>query len=132
MEYFESAPLPIISLRPSVWLRKPIHSGIYIHFSYHPLHVKRGNATSPFLHALRICDPQYLGGEINFLRRSFSKLGYPRHVHDVALYRVQRTFYDSSRKETPHLPVLSLPYTEEIYSLCRLCCLSTADSPFAR
>ncbi|XP_069999233.1 uncharacterized protein, partial [Penaeus vannamei] len=101
--------------------RKPMHSGMYIHFfSYHPLHVKRGVATSLFLRALRICDPQYLDGEIDFLRRSFSKLGYPRHVLDVALSRARRTFYhDSPPNESPHLPVLSLPYTEEIYSLRR-------------
>ncbi|XP_063592242.1 uncharacterized protein LOC134769443, partial [Penaeus indicus] len=101
--------------------RKPMHSGMYIHFfSYHPLHVKRGVATSLFLRALRICDPQYLDGEIDFLRRSFSKLGYPRHVLDAALSRARRTFYhESSPKETPHLPTLSLPYTEEIHSLRR-------------
>ncbi|XP_037803224.1 uncharacterized protein LOC119597694, partial [Penaeus monodon] len=105
------------SLRPSVWLRNPIHSGMYIHFfSYHSFHVKSGVATSLFLRALCICDPQYLDGEIDFLLRSFSKLGYPRHVLDVALYSSLRTFYhDSSPKEILHLPVLSLPYTEEIY-----------------
>ena len=98
-----------------------MHSGMYIHFfSYHLLHVKRGVATSLFLRALRICDPQYLDGEIDFLRRSFSKLGYPRHVLDAALSRARRTFYsDSPPNETPHLPVLSLPYTDEIYSLRR-------------
>ncbi|XP_069973871.1 uncharacterized protein [Penaeus vannamei] len=68
--------------------RKPMHSGMYIHFSYYPLHMKRGVATSLFLRALRICDPQYLDGEIDSLRRSFSKLGNPRHVLDVALSRV--------------------------------------------
>ncbi|XP_037776809.1 uncharacterized protein LOC119573778, partial [Penaeus monodon] len=111
MGFFESELLPSISLRPSVWFRKPMHSGMYIHFfSYHLLHVKRGVATSLFL---RICDPQYLDGEIDLMRRSFSKLGYPRHVLDAALSRARRTFYhDSSPKETPHLPVLSLPYTE--------------------
>ncbi|XP_037774405.1 uncharacterized protein LOC119570940 [Penaeus monodon] len=114
MEFFESELLPSTSLRPSVWLRKPMHSGMYIHFfSYHPLHVKRGVATSLFLRARRICDPQHLEGEIVFLRRSFSKLGYPGHVLDAALFRARHTFYhDSPPKETPHLPVLSLSYTE--------------------
>ncbi|XP_037783466.1 uncharacterized protein LOC119579618, partial [Penaeus monodon] len=117
MEFFESELLPSISLRSSIWLSKPMHNGMYIHFlSYHPLHVKRGVATSLFLRALRICDPQYLDGEIVFLRRSFSKLGYLGHVLDAALSRARRTFFhDSPPKETPHLPVLSLPYTEEIY-----------------
>nr|BAM35674.1 putative reverse transcriptase [Penaeus japonicus] len=101
--------------------RKPMHSGTYIHFfSYHPLHVKRGVATSLFLRALRICDPQHLDEEIDFLRRSFGKLGYPRFVLDAALSNARRTFYqDPPPRETSHLPVISLPYTEEIHSLRR-------------
>nr|XP_027215113.1 uncharacterized protein LOC113807994 [Penaeus vannamei] len=77
--------------------RKPMHSGMYIHFlSYHPLYVKSGVATSLFLCDLCISDPQYLDGEIDFLRRFFSNLGYPRHVIDVALSRAWRTFYHDS------------------------------------
>ena len=98
-----------------------MHSGMYIHFfSYHPLHVKRGVASSLFLRALRICDPQYLDEEIKFLRLSFMKLGYPSHFLDAALSRARRTFYQvSPPRETPQLPVLSLSYTEEVYSLRR-------------
>ncbi|XP_037782681.1 uncharacterized protein LOC119579033 [Penaeus monodon] len=129
MEFFESELLPSISLRPSVWRRKPMHSDMYIDFSYHPLHVKRGVATSLFLRTLSICDPQYLDGEIDFLRRHFSKLGYPRHVLDVALSTSGAFYHDSSPKETPHLLVLSLPYTEEIYSPSPSPPLSTARCP---
>lgn len=53
-------------------------------------------------------DPQYLNGEINFLQRSFSKVGYAPHFLDV--------FYLNSPRETFQLHVLSLPYTDEIYS----------------
>lgn len=96
-----------------------MHSGVYICFSFHSLHVKRGVATSLLLCTVCICDPQELDGEIDFLRHSFSKLGYPRHVLDVALSRAQHTYHDSSPKSTLHLPILSLPYNE-IYSFCRL------------
>lgn len=94
-----------------------MRSGVYIHFSNHPLHVKRSVTISLFLRALRICDPQSLDREIDFLRCSFSIPGYPRHVLDVALSKAWHTFnHDSSPKGTPHLPVLSQPYTD-IYSL---------------
>lgn len=96
-----------------------MHSGVCIYFSFHPLHVKRGVATSLLLCTVCICDPQELDGEIDFLRLSFSKLGYPRHVLDVALSRAQHTYHDSSPKSTLHLPILSLPYNE-IYFFCHL------------
>ncbi|XP_069993128.1 uncharacterized protein [Penaeus vannamei] len=63
--------------------------------------------TSPSLYIGNLCTV------IDFLRRSFSKLGYPRHIFDVASSRARRTFYnDFSPKETSHLSVLSLLYTE--------------------
>lgn len=65
----------------------------HTHTSYHPLYVERDVTTSLILCALRIYDTQYLDGEIDFLRRLFSTLGYPRHVLGVALSRAQHTFY---------------------------------------
>lgn len=64
--------------------RKTMHSGMYIHFSLHLFHVKRGVSTSLFLCALKICDPQYLHGNVKFLHRSLSELGSPCHVFGVA------------------------------------------------
>ena len=97
-----------------------MHSGMYVHvFSYHPLHVKRSIA-SLFLRALRICDPPFLDEEIDFLRQSFSKLGYPSHILDSSLSHAKRKFYRSTPpKPSPDLPILSLPFTTELTSLQR-------------
>lgn len=83
---------------------KPMHSGIYIHFyAYHSLHVK-GVSTSMFL---RLCDP--LEREIDFLRRSFSKLGFPHHVPDIKL---------SSHKETSSVcPTLRSSLSVALFTL---------------
>ena len=78
--------------------RKPMHSGMYIHFfSYHPLRVKKSVSSSLFLRALRICDPQHLDAELAFLRTSFTRLAYPKHVLDQALSQAKRTFYTGPR-----------------------------------
>ena len=101
--------------------RKPMHSGMYVHFfSHHPLHIKRGIASSLFLRALRICDPPFLDDEISFLRLSFSKLGYPSHILDSALSRAKSTYYRPSLlRESPNSPVLCLPFTKSLQSLQR-------------
>lgn len=68
------------------------------------IYVKKNFAISLF-YAHRMCDPQYVNGEINFLRRTFSKLGYPRHVLNVihgAAYLLQR--FLSYRDPSPSRP----------------------------
>lgn len=93
-----------------------MHSGRYIYlFLYHPLHVEKGTsvATSAFVTPVP-------GWRYRFPASFVLQTDVPRHVFDVALSRAKRTFYHhSSPIGAPHLPFLSLPYTEEIYSLRR-------------
>ena len=100
--------------------RKPMHSGMYVHFfSHHSLHTKIGVASSLFLRALRICDAQFLDNEIQHLQHSFGSLGYPSHVLKEALARAKRTFYTPRPKDNTKLPVLCVPHLEELQSLQR-------------
>ena len=74
-------------------------------------------ASSLFLRALRICDPQHLDAELTFLRTSFSRLAYPKHVLDQALSQAKRTFYSGPRTRPERQPTLCLPFVEELQCL---------------
>ena len=105
--------------------RKPMHSGMYIHFfSYHPQHVKRSVLLSLFLRAFRICDPEFLDSEISHLRQSFSRLGYPSHFINQTLSRAKRSFYSPppppSTPPATKPPVLCLPYISSLQNLSNL------------
>ena len=97
--------------------RKPMHSGMYVHFfSYHPLTLKRSVVSSLFLRALRICDLEH-DAELAHLRTSLACLAYPKHVLDQALSQAKRTFYNGPRTRPDHQPTLCLPYVEGLQSL---------------
>ena len=96
--------------------RKPMHSGMYVHFfSYHPLTLKRSVVSSLFLRALRICDLEH-DAELAHLRTSLACLAYPKHVLDQALSQAKRTFYNGPRTRPDHQPTLCLPYVEGLQS----------------
>ena len=60
--------------------RKPTHFNMYLHsFSFHSISVKLGAINSIFIRANKICDPQFLEAEIEFIFYGFLKLGYPRN-----------------------------------------------------
>ena len=74
--------------------RKPTHSGMFLHFySWQPAHIKRGVLISMFLRAYRLCDPEFLNGEINYIKRSFKKLTYPDNFINKALSQARRKYH---------------------------------------
>ncbi|XP_069186448.1 uncharacterized protein [Procambarus clarkii] len=95
--------------------RKPMHSGMYIHFfSYHPLSVKKSVLVSLFLRALRISDPQFLDSEIAFIYKSFSRLGYPLHFINCAHSQAKRNFFHPKPASNTSSTVLCLPFISEL------------------
>ena len=56
--------------------RNEIHTSSYMHWlSYHPTNVQRGSLFLLFLRAHRKCDESYIASEMNFIGKSFLKLG---------------------------------------------------------
>ena len=82
--------------------RKPTNSGIHLHyFSHHPYHVKRSVLFGLILRAYRICDPEYLEGELDTIYTEFKKLGYPDHFCDKIHYDVRRKHFEQETRERP-------------------------------
>lgn len=76
----------------------------------------KGVATPLFLRALHIRDLLYLDRD-RFLASIIQQARRLRHV--LAVQTASYFLPDSSPRETPHLPFLGLPYTEEIAFLLR-------------
>ncbi|XP_069175930.1 uncharacterized protein [Procambarus clarkii] len=94
--------------------RKPMHSGMYIHFfSYHPPAVKESVLVSLFLYALRISDPQFLDSETAFIYKSFSRLGYPLHFINCAYSQFKRNFIYPKPASYTSSTVFCLPFISE-------------------
>ena len=112
------------SLKFSVF-RKSTHANSYLHyFSFHSSKVKLSVPQGLFLRALRICSPEFLQKEFDFIFASFSSLGYPKPILMSALSRAKRSFYrpvprtptDSAKKYivTPYVPSLDSPVLLQI------------------
>ena len=93
--------------------RKPTHSNAYIHwFSNHSRNTKRGSLFGLFLRAYRICDEPFIDNEINYIKSSFLKLGYPLHFITKVLGDVRRKYYSQAQtsRDGPQPPTISLPH----------------------
>lgn len=97
--------------------RKPTQSGMYLHyFSWHPTHIKRGVLISMFLRALRLCDPEFINEELNYISTSFGKLAYPDHFISTALSQARRKFYSDQVTQPNNdnsFKTLSIPHTDQ-------------------
>ena len=95
--------------------RKPTHSNSYIHwFSNHSRNTKRGSLFGLFLRAYRICDEPFIDDEINFIKSSFLKLGYPLHFITKVLGDVRRRHFGQGQpvRDGPQPPTISLPHND--------------------
>ena len=71
--------------------RKPNLSNAHIHcFSNHSRSTNRDSLFGRFLRAYRICDELFIDNEVNFIKSSFLKLGYPLHFITIFLGDVRR------------------------------------------
>ena len=95
--------------------RKPTHSGMYLHYySWHPQYVKKSVMYSMFLRAFRICDPLYIAHELQYIKSSFSRLGYPPSLIQTALSDAKRKFHSVNipRQDREKQIHLSLPHSK--------------------
>ena len=93
--------------------RKPTHCDIYIHsFSNHSDNVKLGVISNLYLRAHRVCDPQYLDEELNFIENVFLNLGYCRDFINKAHSKAKRTYFQVGEQReflTEDKTILILP-----------------------
>ena len=97
--------------------RKNTHTNTYIHyFSYHEMKIKSNVLTNLFFRAFRICDPQFIDQEINYLIESFKKLCYPKFFIQQCLSRARSMYFipRDRQNKVDYVKSLPLPYTEEL------------------
>ena len=74
-----------------------------------------------FLRALKICDPEYLDGEINNIYAIGKKLCYPSHFLDAAFKKARECFYGvTNRLVFNSVNILCLPFYHDFCHLPRL------------
>ena len=90
--------------------RKPTHKDDYVHFfSGHDMRTKRGIVIGFYLRALRICDSDFLEGEINYINESFEKLMYPATVLKECQRKARSIHQRKDKKMKPDLYVVGPP-----------------------
>ncbi|KFD66276.1 hypothetical protein M514_21563 [Trichuris suis] len=101
-----------VGIKTTVY-RKPTHSDKYVEFkSHHPRHVMTGILGGMVDRALAICDQEYLGQELEHLRNTLKKNGYPAHLIDSI---IQRKLEGNTRVKRPASRLrLILPYYAEL------------------
>ena len=74
--------------------RKPTHSNSYIHaFSKHDPKIKSSTISNIFLRAYNICSNIYIDEEIDYIFKSFTKLGYSNRLIMNAHFNARRTYF---------------------------------------
>ena len=125
-----TAFLDVQILRPDNCLkfkvfRKATHSNSYLHFfSFHPQSVKLSIAQGLFLRAYRVCSPEHLSTEIDFIFSSLIKLAYPDFFLKKALMKARSTFFHPTTRQKfqgstfclPFVPSLDSPFHSKLSS----------------
>lgn len=102
--------------------RKPTNACSYIHFySNHSNQIKMSTFMSMFLRAFRVCSPEYLQNEIDYIFGISEKLKYPRCFMDSALKKARKTFYSDARRTFDNQNLLVLPFSSALSSVPRFC-----------
>ena len=73
------------------------------------MRTKRGIVIGFYLRALRICDPEFLESEINYIKHSFQKLMYPATVLKECLLKAQSINQRKEKEKKPDLYVVGPP-----------------------
>ena len=110
--------------------RKPTSCNLFIHyFSYHQSSIKLSVISSMFLRALRICSPENLDEENNYIWKIFQQLKYPKWFIKKAYEKAKHTHYVPKTPNTEKKRFLSLPYVsgmEIVQSLGHKCNVDVA------
>ena len=103
--------------------RKPTHVCSYIHYySNHSDKIKKATFSSMFLRALRVCSPDFLSEEFQYIFSISEKLKYPNYFIQCALRKAQKTFYSvDTREPFNHQNLLVLPYSNLLMTVPQFC-----------
>ena len=111
------------SIKFSVY-RKPTHSNSYIHaYSRHSYNFKVATISGIFLRAYRICSPEFLDAEIDYIFNTFYKLGYNFQMINSAHFKARKSFYvphDNNSTEDHNYKYLVLPILNDTPFIDRL------------
>ena len=89
-----------LTLRRSVY-RKPTHSNDHInYYSHHSTDIKSGVLIGFFLRALRICTPEHLPHEEDYICSTFKTLNYPHHFIRRARRKAYKIHTKSNSNQT--------------------------------
>ena len=102
--------------------RKPTLVDSYIHsYSNHHMQVKHSTFSSMFLRALRICDPEFLDEELNYIHNLANKLCYSKDFSNHCLRKAEKTFYSNNNRQPFNKKnILALPYHQELTPLSHI------------
>uniref|UniRef100_A0A5S6R303 Reverse transcriptase domain-containing protein n=1 Tax=Trichuris muris TaxID=70415 RepID=A0A5S6R303_TRIMR len=91
--------------------RKPTNPDAYLHFtSHHPLSVKTGIVAGMVDRAIAICDKNFLGEELQHIKRIFTENGYPFKLITSIINCRLRPKPPNVLPRQPRGPTVVLPY----------------------
>lgn len=100
-------------MKTSVY-RKPTHTNLYLKYSsHHPDSVKLGILKTLLTRAERICDQEYVAGEIEHIRNTFRDNGYPEEVIQKVIKK-QRSNHGQTVRDSRNKHYVSIPYAKGI------------------
>ena len=74
--------------------RKPTHSNTYIHaFSKHSFKIKLATISNIFLRAYNVCSNIYIDEEIDYIFKSFNRLGYNFRTISNAHFKARKSYF---------------------------------------
>ena len=96
--------------------RKPTHSNTYIHaFSKHSFKIKLATISNIFLRAYNICSNIYIDEEIDYIFKSFNRLGYNYRTISNAHFKARKSYFKvnaNSNSNSNSINYLVLPFLE--------------------
>ena len=113
---------PIVhSFKFSVF-RKETNAENYIHFfSFHSNQIKTNIIMNFVLRAYKVCDPEFIDGELSHIRNVFNKLCYPSYFIDKAFSKAKKKIYNppshNMNRENKNNNFLSIPYHPKLLEI---------------
>ena len=92
--------------------RKPTNKDDFIHFySGHSERTKTGAAMGFYLRAFRICSPEFLQEELDYITRAFKRLAYPESILLKLQGNAAKIIDRPKENDKPKLNIITAPMT---------------------
>ena len=75
-----------------------------------------------FLRAFRLCSPQNLDSEIDYIKLSLSNLAYPSWFIEESLYKTRKIYYSTGERNTwskEGIKIITLPFNQRLKDFTR-------------